>query len=78
MAKKTKTEPTTTKAKITPQDIENRLKALQGDVQGRVEDKKSSIVTTAAAGGMVLLLIFFLLGKRSGRKRSAVVEIRRV
>lgn len=77
MAKKTKTAPTTT-TKITPQDIENRLKALQGDVQGKVEDKKSTIATTAAAGGMVLLVIFFLLGRRSGKKRSAVVEIRRI
>ena len=76
MAKKTKTAPTNTK--ITPQDIENRLKALQGDVQGKVEDKKSTIATTAAAGGMVLLVIFFLLGRRSGKKRSAVVEIRRI
>ena len=73
MAKKT--EPTT---KITPQDIENKLKAFQGDVQSKVDDKKSTIATTAAAGGMVLLLIFFLLGKRSGKKRSAVVEIRRI
>jgi hypothetical protein len=75
MAKKTDT---TTAAKITPQDLENKLKALQGDVQSKVDDKKSTIATTAAAGGMVLLLIFFLLGKRSGKKRSAVVEIRRI
>jgi hypothetical protein len=75
MAKKTPVDPTT---KITPQDIENRLRALQGDVQSKVDDKKSTIATTAAAGGMVLLLIFFLLGKRSGKKRSAVVEIRRI
>lgn len=74
MAKKTDT----TAPKITPQDLENKLKALQGDVQSKVDDKKSTIATTAAAGGMVLLLIFFLLGKRSGKKRSTVVEIRRV
>ncbi len=73
MAKKTEST-----AKITPQDIENKLKAFQGDVQSKVDDKKSTIATTAAAGGMVLLLIFFLLGKRSGKKRSAVVEIRRI
>jgi hypothetical protein len=75
MAKKTKIDPT---AKITPQDIENKLRALQGEVQGRVDEKKSTIATTAAAGGIVLLMIFFLLGKRSGKKRSAVVEIRRL
>ena len=64
--------------KITPQDIENKLKALQGDVQGKVDDKKSTIASVAAGGGLVLLLIVFLLGKRSGKKRSAVVEIRRI
>ena len=75
MAKKTETEAT---AKITPQDIENKLKALQGDVQGKVDDKKSTIASAAAAGGVVLLVIFFLLGKRAGKKRSTVVEIRRI
>jgi hypothetical protein len=74
----TKTETDLTNTKITPQDIENRLKALQGDVQGKVDDKKSTIASAAAAGGVVLLLIFFLLGKRSGKKRSTVVEIRRI
>lgn len=64
--------------KITPQDIENKLKALQGDVQGKVDDKKSTIASMAAGGGFVLLLIVFLLGKRSGKRRSAVVEIRRI
>lgn len=64
--------------KITPQDIENKLRALQGGVQGKVEEKRSTLVTAATAGGAVLLLIFFLLGRRSGKKRSAIVEIRRI
>jgi hypothetical protein len=64
--------------KITPQDIENKLKALQGDVQGKVDDKKTTLASVAAGGGFVLLLLVFLLGKRSGKKRSAVVEIRRL
>ena len=75
MAKKTPPAQTT---KITPQDIENKLRALQGDVQETVEGKKTTIATTVAVGGVVLLLIFFLLGKRSGKKRSAIVEIRRI
>lgn len=64
--------------KITPQDIENKLKALQGDVKGKVDDKKTTIASVAAGGGFVLLLLMFLLGKRSGKKRSTVVEIRRL
>ena len=68
----------TTDTKITPQDLENKLRALQGDVQSKVDDKKSTIATVAAGGGFILLLLVFLLGKRSGTKRSAVVEIRRI
>ena len=64
--------------KITPQDLENKFKALQNDIQGRVEEKKTSIVTVAAGSAAVLMFIFFLLGRRSGKRRSAIVEIRRV
>jgi hypothetical protein len=64
--------------KITPQDLENKFKALQGDIQGRVDEKKTSIVTVAAGSAAVIVFIFFLLGRRSGKRRSAVVEIRRV
>jgi hypothetical protein len=65
-------------AKISPQDLEDKFRALQGEIQGQVHDKKVSIASVAAGGGLVLLLIFFLLGRRSGKKRTAVVEIRRL
>lgn len=64
--------------KITPQDLENKFSALQSEIQGKVDDKKTSIATVAAGGGLALLIIFFLLGRRSGKRRSAIVEIRRV
>ena len=64
--------------KITPEDLERKLRALQGDVRGVVDDKKSTAAGIAAGGGLLLLVIFFLLGKRSGKKRSAIVEIRRI
>ncbi len=64
--------------KITPADLEAKFRALQGDVQNVVEDKKSTALSIAAGGAVLLLMIFFLLGKRSGKKRSAIVEIRRI
>jgi hypothetical protein len=64
--------------KITPQDLENKFKSFQSEIQGRVDEKKTSIASVAAGGAVVLLIVFFLLGRRSGRRRSAVVEIRRV
>ena len=49
-----------------------------GEVQGKVDDQKTSIATVAAGAGMVLLVLMFLLGMRAGKKKSAIVEIRRV
>mgnify|MGYP003348721727 CR=1 FL=1 len=63
---------------ISRSDIEAKLRALQGDVQERVEDRRGTIVTIAAAVGVVVVVAVFLLGRRSGKRRSAVVEIRRV
>jgi len=75
MAKKT--EPATP-TKITPDDLRDKLQAFQGDVQGKVDDQKTSIATVAGGVGMALMIIMFLMGKRSGKKKSAIVEIRRV
>jgi hypothetical protein len=67
-----------TPTKITRDDLEQKLRALQGGVQGKVDDQRQNLIAAGAAFGAVLLLIFFLLGKRSGRKKTTLVEIRRV
>ncbi len=64
--------------KITPEDLQHKLQAFQGDIQGVVDRKKPTIAAVAAGGGLVLMILFFLLGKRAGKKKSAIVEIRRV
>lgn len=75
MAKKVDT---TTPTHITPDDLRHKLQAFQGDVQGKVDDQKTTIATVAGGAGLVVMIIMFLLGKRSGKKKSAIVEIRRV
>lgn len=71
---KTTTEPA---EKISPKDLENKLRAFQGDVQKKVDDKKSTLVAAAGGAAVVLMLLFFVLGKRSGKKKSTLVEIKR-
>jgi hypothetical protein len=63
---------------ISEDDLRKKFSALQDEVQGKVDDQKTSIAAGAAALGVVLLLVMFMLGKRSGKKKSAIVEIRRV
>ena len=72
MAQTAKTE------RISREDIEAKLRVLQGDVQGKVEDRKSTVMVVAGGIGVILVIVFFLLGRRSGKRRSTVVEIRRV
>jgi hypothetical protein len=71
-----KTAPAT--QRITRDDLERRFGALQDDLKGKVSDRKRSIAGAAGGLALVLLLIVFLLGKRSGRRKTTLVEIRRV
>lgn len=63
--------------KITKDDLEQRFKALQDDVTEITETKKSSITVLAVAGVAAGLLFAYLLGRRGGRRRRGVIEIRR-
>jgi hypothetical protein len=64
--------------RISRDDLEAKLRALQGDVVNKVEDRKQTILTAASTAGVVLLIVFYLLGRRAGRKKTTLVEIRRV
>jgi hypothetical protein len=65
-------------SRISREDIESKLRVLQGDVQGKVDDRRSTLLAVAGGVGVVLIVAFYLMGRRSGKRRSTVVEIRRV
>jgi len=65
-------------AKITRDDLEAKLREIAGEVDERVEDAKPNIVAGAVVALVVVAILAYLFGRRSGRVRSAVVEIRRV
>ncbi|MEY4231491.1 MAG: hypothetical protein RLZZ362_2340 [Actinomycetota bacterium] len=64
--------------RITRDDLEAKFRALQDDVQGKVMDKRQTLVAAGSAVAVVVILIVFFLGKRSGRKKTTFVEIRRL
>ena len=69
----------TTPTKITADDLRDKLQGLQGEVQGKVDDKKTDASPASPpAACLLMMILFFLLGKRSGKKKSAIVEIRRI
>lgn len=64
-------------ARISRDELENKFRALQADIQGRAEDKRQSIITVGSAVAAVVVILAYLLGRRSGRRRAGRVEFRR-
>ena len=68
----TQTEPSTR------DQIEAKFRELTGDVDQEISSARSQAVTVALAIGVAAVAVIFLIGRRSGRRRSAVVEVRRI
>lgn len=65
-------------APVTRSDIESKLREIRGEVEQTTEQARPMAMYAAMAAGAVVVVAVFLLGRRSGRKRTTVVEIRRV
>ena len=63
---------------ITRNDLESKLRELQGNVEETTESAKTSLVTVAAVVAVGVLAIVFLAGRRKGKQRTTVVEVRRI
>jgi hypothetical protein len=68
---------TTGNAPITREDIKAKLTEIQGEATNTVEEAKTTIVAVAAAVGVVVLVGVYLIGRRGGRRRSTIIELRR-
>ena len=63
---------------ITREDIENKLRELEVDARDQVASVRSTAITAGVVAALLVLLLAFLLGRRKGKHRSTVVEVRRV
>mgnify|MGYP001769258302 FL=1 len=62
---------------ITPADIKNKRGDIQGEAQEQVESAKNQILAVGVVVAVLMLLAAFLLGRRGGKRASAVIEVRR-
>lgn len=67
-----------TAERITPSDIRSKLEEIQGDVDEAAGAARPIALMAGVAVGAAVLVGVYLLGRRKGRKRSTIVEIRRV
>ena len=63
---------------VTRADIEAKLREIRGEVDATTEGAKSYALAVGAVAAIALVGAVYLLGRRKGRKRTTVVEIRRV
>lgn len=64
--------------KITRDDIESKLRELQGEVGERTEAAKVPAIAVAVGVVVVAIATAYLLGRRKGKRRQTVLEIRRI
>lgn len=64
--------------RITRDQIEAKFRELTGEVSDEADAARSQLVTVGLAVGVLFVAAVFIIGRRSGRRRSAVVEVRRI
>lgn len=63
---------------ITRADIEAKLRALRDGIEPVGEQAKTGVMAAVPVVVTVLVLAAYLAGRRKGKKRRAVIEIRRI
>lgn len=63
---------------ITRDDLEAKFRELSGEVEETAESAKSYAIVAGAIVVAAVIGVAFILGKRRGKKKRTIVEIRRV
>lgn len=64
--------------RISRDDLEAKMRELQGGVEEKAQEARSTLVTAVAVAAVVVVAIAFLAGRRKGKKRTTIVEVRRI
>jgi hypothetical protein len=72
------TRAASTDERITRDDLEAKFREVIEDTREEVASAKATLATVATLVAVILVAIAFLVGRRQGRKRTTIVEIRRM
>jgi hypothetical protein len=64
--------------RITREDLEAKFRELEGEATSTADQAKSYVLAAAAVAAVAVVAVAFVLGRRKGRKRTTVVEIKRL
>lgn len=63
---------------VTRDDIERKLREIRGEVDQVGDASRSYVIAAGAVAAVALVAIAFVWGKRKGKRKTTVVEVRRV
>lgn len=63
---------------ISRDQLASSFQAFKDDLDRSADEAAGKAVPFAIGGGILLLILVYLIGKRVGKKKSTVVEIRRI
>ena len=64
--------------RITPRHLESKFRELQGDIESVGDNAKSYVMIAGAVAAVAVLGVAYFLGRRKGKRRTTVVEVRRI
>ncbi|MGD1012432.1 MAG: hypothetical protein ABR925_07880 [Acidimicrobiales bacterium] len=64
--------------RVSLSDVENKLRDLGTSAESLAKDAAPPTIGAFVAAGAALVAAVYLLGRRRGRRRASVLEIRRV
>ena len=67
-----------TKHDISRSDLEAKMRELQGEVETTATSAKQYALVVGAVAVVAVVSVAFLLGRRRGKKKTTVVEVRRI
>ena len=63
---------------VSRSDIEAKLREIKGEVDETSNTAKPYALAAAVAGVVAVVALAYMMGRRKGRKKTTVVEVRRV
>ena len=64
--------------RISRGDIESKLREIRGEVDAVGESSKTIALAAGAAVAVAVVSLAYIMGKRKGKRKTTVVEVRRV
>ena len=59
-------------------DLEAKFRELQGEVDETRQSATNTLLTVGAVVAVGVIAVAFLMGRRKGKRRTTVVEVRRI